>query len=97
MSEYRAYRVSGRTLWISASAVLVIGLSAGVLAHFWFAHRHVNVPDPEMLMRIVIWGEQRLGERVGGLIALGSLFVASMLAWCAHVRSSESVIVQGME
>jgi hypothetical protein len=26
-------------------------------------------------MRIVIWGEPRLGERIGGLIALGSVFV----------------------
>jgi hypothetical protein len=44
-----------------------------------------------MLVRIEIWGEPRLGERVGGLIGLGSVFVVSILAWCAHVMSSRSV------
>ena len=75
---------------VAALAVLVIGLTAGGLVYLWFAHRHVNVSDPDMMMRIVIWGEPHLGERVGGLLALGSVFVASILAWCAHVTSSRS-------
>jgi hypothetical protein len=91
MAQYQAYRISSTALRVAALAVLVVGLTAGGLAYLWFAHRHVNVSDPEMMMKIVIWGEPRLGERVGGLIALGSVFVASILAWCAHVMSSRSV------
>jgi hypothetical protein len=91
VAEYQAYRISSTTLRAAALAVLVIGLTAGGLAYLWFAHRHVNVSDPVMLVRIEIWGEPRLGERVGGLIGLGSVFVVSILAWCAHVMSSRSV------
>jgi len=88
MAGYQAYRISSTALRVAALAVLMIGLTAGGLAYLWFAHRHVNVPSPHMLEKIVIWGEPRLGERVGGLIALGAVFVASILAWCAHVVSS---------
>jgi hypothetical protein len=90
MTEYQAHRISNTALRVAALTVLVVGLTAGGVAYLWFAHRHVNVSDPEMMMRIVIWGEPRLGERVGGLIVLGSVFVSSVLAWCAHVMRRRS-------
>jgi hypothetical protein len=56
MTEYQAYRISNTELRVAALTVLVVGLTAGGLAYLWFAHRHVNVSDPEMMMRIAIWG-----------------------------------------
>jgi hypothetical protein len=94
VAGYQTYRMRSTVLRVAALAVLVIGITAGGLAYLWFAHRRVNVSDPEMMMRIVIGGEPRLGERVGGLLALGSVFVASVLFWCAHVMSSRSATMR---
>jgi hypothetical protein len=86
MAEYRTYRISSTVLRITAITVFVLGLVAGTLTYLWFAHRHIGVNDGAMMMRITTLGEPRLGERVGGLIALGSSSIASLLVWSSHVR-----------
>jgi len=73
------------TLRLLALVLVGLGLLIGLGVFSWFDHRHITTSEGAFMMRTTTLGEPHLGERVGGLILLGFVFKASVLAWSGHV------------